>query len=134
MTKSIVITGASKGIGRAAADALAEQGWTVIGVARSAPQSFIVTPFRTESSGGNSGIGLATAQRFVAEGAYVFITGRRQGELDAGRRLKSCGYRSFVRHCEAAEGAHRHSIRQRRHRTIRPARRNHRPTGQCEPC
>lgn len=40
MTKSIVITGASKGIGRAAADALAEQGWTVIGVARSAPQCF----------------------------------------------------------------------------------------------
>jgi len=40
MTKSIVITGASKGIGRAAADALAVQGWTVIGVARSAPQSF----------------------------------------------------------------------------------------------
>ena len=29
-------------------------------------------------TGGNSGIGLATAQRFVAEGAYVFITGRRQ--------------------------------------------------------
>jgi len=40
MTKSIVITGASKGIGRAAADALAEQGWAVIGVARSAPQCF----------------------------------------------------------------------------------------------
>src|ERR1700692_2635296 len=34
-------------------------------------------------TGGNSGIGLATAQRFVAEGAYVFITGRRQGELHA---------------------------------------------------
>jgi NAD(P)-dependent dehydrogenase (short-subunit alcohol dehydrogenase family) len=34
-------------------------------------------------TGGNSGIGLATAQRFVAEGAHVFITGRRQGELDA---------------------------------------------------
>jgi NAD(P)-dependent dehydrogenase (short-subunit alcohol dehydrogenase family) len=33
-------------------------------------------------TGGNSGIGLATAQRFVAEGAYVFITGRRQAELD----------------------------------------------------
>jgi len=33
-------------------------------------------------TGGNSGIGLATAQRFVAEGTYVFITGRRQGELD----------------------------------------------------
>lgn len=26
-------------------------------------------------TGGNSGIGLATAQRFVSEGAYVFITG-----------------------------------------------------------
>jgi len=34
-------------------------------------------------TGGNSGIGLATAKRFVAEGAYVFITGRRQAELDA---------------------------------------------------
>ena len=32
--------------------------------------------------GGNSGLGLATAQRFIAEGAYVFITGRRQAELD----------------------------------------------------
>ena len=34
-------------------------------------------------TGGNSGIGLATAQRFVEEGAHVFITGRRQTELDA---------------------------------------------------
>jgi NAD(P)-dependent dehydrogenase (short-subunit alcohol dehydrogenase family) len=33
-------------------------------------------------TGGNSGIGLATAQRFVQEGAFVFITGRRQDELD----------------------------------------------------
>jgi NAD(P)-dependent dehydrogenase (short-subunit alcohol dehydrogenase family) len=33
-------------------------------------------------TGGNSGMGLATAERFVAEGAYVFITGRRQAELD----------------------------------------------------
>jgi NAD(P)-dependent dehydrogenase (short-subunit alcohol dehydrogenase family) len=40
VSKSIVITGASKGIGRAAADALAEQGWSVIGVARNSPQSF----------------------------------------------------------------------------------------------
>jgi NAD(P)-dependent dehydrogenase (short-subunit alcohol dehydrogenase family) len=37
-------------------------------------------------TGGNSGIGLATAQRFVQEGAYVFITGRRQSELDAAVR------------------------------------------------
>jgi NAD(P)-dependent dehydrogenase (short-subunit alcohol dehydrogenase family) len=34
-------------------------------------------------TGANSGIGLATAKEFVAEGAYVFITGRRQAELDA---------------------------------------------------
>lgn len=34
-------------------------------------------------TGGNSGIGLATAKRFVAEGAYVYITGRRQEHLDA---------------------------------------------------
>src|SRR6202790_4755722 len=33
-------------------------------------------------TGGSSGIGLATAQRFVTEGAYAFITGRRQSELD----------------------------------------------------
>lgn len=33
-------------------------------------------------TGGNSGIGFAAAQRFVAEGAYVFITGRRKEELD----------------------------------------------------
>ena len=34
-------------------------------------------------TGGSSGIGLATAKRFVDEGAYVFITGRRKSELDA---------------------------------------------------
>jgi NAD(P)-dependent dehydrogenase (short-subunit alcohol dehydrogenase family) len=33
-------------------------------------------------TGGSVGIGLATAQRFVQEGAHVFITGRRQTELD----------------------------------------------------
>ena len=33
-------------------------------------------------TGGNSGIGLATAQCFVEEGAYVYIVGRRQNELD----------------------------------------------------
>ena len=33
-------------------------------------------------TGGSSGIGLATAERFVHEGAYVFITGRRKSELD----------------------------------------------------
>lgn len=34
-------------------------------------------------TGGNSGIGLATAKRFAQEGAQVVLTGRRQAELDA---------------------------------------------------
>jgi NAD(P)-dependent dehydrogenase (short-subunit alcohol dehydrogenase family) len=37
-------------------------------------------------TGGSTGMGLATAKRFVTEGAYVFITGRRQKELDAAVR------------------------------------------------
>jgi NAD(P)-dependent dehydrogenase (short-subunit alcohol dehydrogenase family) len=39
-------------------------------------------------TGGNSGIGLATAKEFAKEGAYVFITGRRQAELnDAAKQI-----------------------------------------------
>ena len=34
-------------------------------------------------TGGSSGIGLATARRFISEGAFVYITGRRQAELEA---------------------------------------------------
>ena len=37
-------------------------------------------------TGATAGIGLAIAKRFVAEGAYVFITGRRQPALDAATR------------------------------------------------
>ena len=40
-------------------------------------------------TGGNTGIGLATAKRFVNEGAYVFITGRRDSEL--ARAVKEIG-------------------------------------------
>src|SRR5437667_2469761 len=53
-------------------------------------------------TGGSSGIGLATAKRFVAEGAYVFITGRREAELAAavkeiGRNVT--GIRADVSNC-----------------------------------
>ena len=37
-------------------------------------------------TGGNSGIGLATAKRFVNEGAYVFIAGRRNSVTAVRRR------------------------------------------------
>ena len=40
-------------------------------------------------TGGTEGIGLATARRFVEEGAYVFITSRRQKEL--GEAVKAIG-------------------------------------------
>ena len=38
-------------------------------------------------TGGSSGIGLATAQRFVDEGAFVFVMGRRHSELDRAKAL-----------------------------------------------
>jgi NAD(P)-dependent dehydrogenase (short-subunit alcohol dehydrogenase family) len=51
-------------------------------------------------TGGNSGIGLATAKQFVNEGAYVFITGRRETELAAavkGIAATKAAVRSFAR-------------------------------------
>jgi NAD(P)-dependent dehydrogenase (short-subunit alcohol dehydrogenase family) len=47
-------------------------------------------------TGGSSGIGLATAQRFVDEGAYVFIVGRRQSELDKAKALIGDGVSTFA--------------------------------------
>jgi NAD(P)-dependent dehydrogenase (short-subunit alcohol dehydrogenase family) len=48
-------------------------------------------------TGGSSGLGLATARRFVEEGAFVFITGRRQKELDD-------AVRSIGRNINAVQG------------------------------
>ena len=43
-------------------------------------------------TGGTTGIGLAIASRFASEGAHVFLTGRRQAELDAAlERLEAAG-------------------------------------------
>jgi NAD(P)-dependent dehydrogenase (short-subunit alcohol dehydrogenase family) len=47
-------------------------------------------------TGGSSGIGLATAQRFVDEGAHVFIVGRRQSELDKAKALIGDGVSTFA--------------------------------------
>src|SRR6266436_9973778 len=51
-------------------------------------------------TGGGSGIGLATAERFVAEGAFVFITGRRQAELD--RAAKKIGRDVLAVKCDVS--------------------------------
>jgi NAD(P)-dependent dehydrogenase (short-subunit alcohol dehydrogenase family) len=62
-------------------------------------------------TGGNGGIGLATAKRFVNEGAYVFITGRRDAELaaavkDIGRNVTASRETSRIsdnRRCNAEQ-------------------------------
>jgi NAD(P)-dependent dehydrogenase (short-subunit alcohol dehydrogenase family) len=67
-------------------------------------------------TGGNSGIGLATAKRFVNEGAYVFITGRRDRELaeaveEIGRNVT--GVQGDV--CVSAHSRERSQSRRNRH-------------------
>lgn len=54
-------------------------------------------------TGGSAGIGLATAKRFAEEGAFVFITGRRQAELDAA--VKEIGPNTTAVRADAADMA-----------------------------
>jgi NADPH:quinone reductase-like Zn-dependent oxidoreductase len=54
-------------------------------------------------TGGSAGIGLATAKRFAEEGAFVFITGRRQAELNAA--LKELGPNAAAVRADAASTA-----------------------------
>ena len=85
-------------------------------------------------TGGNSGIGLATTKEFVAEGAYVFITGRRASELTKGgtgdrqkrrehtrRCRESRGSGSTIRPDREGERASGHLVRQRRSSQVQSA-------------
>ncbi|QDN85480.1 MULTISPECIES: SDR family oxidoreductase [unclassified Streptomyces] len=57
-------------------------------------------------TGGSTGIGLAIARRFVAEGATVYLTGRRKTELDAAVEAlggRAIGIQSDVSHLEALD-------------------------------
>jgi NAD(P)-dependent dehydrogenase (short-subunit alcohol dehydrogenase family) len=96
-------------------------------------------------TGGNSGIGLATAKEFVNEGAYVFITGRRERELAAavdaigknvigiqGDMAKARRSRSGLCQDQTRQGQARHRLRQCRHCKIRGARRYHRRAVRCD--
>jgi len=54
-------------------------------------------------TGGTSGIGLATARRFVEEGAYVFVTGRKESSLVMAER--SLGTNAFAIRCDVSNSA-----------------------------
>ena len=96
-------------------------------------------------TGGSSGMALASAKRFVEEGAYVFITGRRQDVLDearegdrperdrpARRRGQSRRPRPTIRHGQAGKGQDRRAVRQRRHGRSRDVGRGHRAAFRCD--
>ena len=67
--------------------------WAVDGrLALSLPRKLDATPGGVVAliTGGNSGIGPATAKCFVREGAYVLVTGRARSELDEAVRQVQC--------------------------------------------
>jgi NAD(P)-dependent dehydrogenase (short-subunit alcohol dehydrogenase family) len=69
-------------------------------------------------TGATSGLGLATAKLFVAEGAYVFITGRRQKELEEVVRIRKPRSESNAPCCICGRRVVR-SIRSTRRKAVR---------------
>jgi NAD(P)-dependent dehydrogenase (short-subunit alcohol dehydrogenase family) len=67
-------------------------------------------------TGGTAGIGFATAKRFVDEGAYVFITGRRQKELEEAVKVigRQCRHRRIRALGEPHGGAFRQAFQSQR--------------------
>jgi short-subunit dehydrogenase len=77
MVRSIVITGASNGIGRATTDARVEDGWSVIGVARSSPANFPGVFIETDLADRKKTQGLA--DDLIARGNVVGIVNNDPG-------------------------------------------------------
>lgn len=71
MSRTIIVTGASKGIGRAAATLLAQDGWSVIGLARSAPADFPGEFHQVDFA--DAAATQRLAERFAARGEIVGI-------------------------------------------------------------
>jgi 3-oxoacyl-[acyl-carrier protein] reductase len=71
MTRAIIITGASRGIGRAAAEQLCQQGWVVLGIARQAPPEFPGPFFEADLA--DSSATRALAETLAARGDVVGI-------------------------------------------------------------
>ena len=106
MTKFIVVTGASKGIGRAAVDAQVDDGWSVIGVARTSPRHFLGSLHRNDLANRGQTQALAdhlggTSDRSVRKrgfGAAVRLGVKTlTGCGDVGARLEWPGPLSFRR-------------------------------------
>ena len=85
MTKFIVVTGAPRGIGRAGVDALVEQSWLMIGVARSSPRFFPGVFIKTDLAGQN--LTRILANELAARGDVLAIVNNvgvaRQETIDA---------------------------------------------------